>query len=556
MKSSWGRTLLLALLALLAAAPTLADELSELQKLRDTTINLLNLLVEQGVITREKADALIRQAEQGSQPGQAGSAGSNVAPAGSAAAQQPATKGPGTPGSASAAPTEVKPGVVRVPYIPETVKEEIRDQVKQDVVAEAKRERWGTPGALPQWLDRVTVFGDVRFRGEADRFPTDNVPNATPQQLQLPEFGAYPITNSTDPYNRLRIRARLGATADLGTVTTGVRLATGGIGAGGNAASENQTLGNYNAHEAIGVDRAFIAYHPVSWFQISGGRIGNPYFERTTLVWATDLSLEGIAATFTPKVTDQIGVFATAGAFPILDVPPSPLNSARSKWLYGYQTGLHWQINKDSALTFGTALYDYRHLEGIPNPDFLSTVYNSTAAPFRQGGNSVFDINALANTVNGTQNYLIGLASKFKELNVSTSLDLGFGGRTHVMLDLDYVKNIGFDRSEILERTGLDLAARNTGAQAQLIVGDPSIARRYAWQALVGYRYVQRDSVVDGFTDSDFRIGGTDTKGYILGAEFAFETNSTVRVRWMSAKQIDGLPYAVDVLQLDAITAF
>jgi hypothetical protein len=32
--------------------------------------------------------------------------------------------------------------------------------------------------------------------------------------------------------------------------------------------------------------------------------------------------------------------------------------------------------------------------------------------------------------------------------------------------------------------------------------------------------------------------------------------NSTLGVRWFSAKQIDGLPLAIDVLQLDLIASF
>ena len=101
-----------------------------------------------------------------------------------------------------------------------------------------------------------------------------------------------------------------------------------------------------------------------------------------------------------------------------------------------------------------TALYDYRNIEGIPNPTIFSTAYSATAAPFRQTGNTVFDIDGLLNTQNGTQNYLWGLASKFHELNLSSSLDIGFVGPTHAILEGDWVDNFGFDENEILQRTG------------------------------------------------------------------------------------------------------
>jgi len=54
----------LLLAAASAAAPAMADDLDEVRKLRDTTIALVNALVDQGVLSREKADELIRKAEE------------------------------------------------------------------------------------------------------------------------------------------------------------------------------------------------------------------------------------------------------------------------------------------------------------------------------------------------------------------------------------------------------------------------------------------------------------------------------------------------------------
>ena len=109
---------------------------------------------------------------------------------------------------------------------------------------------------------------------------------------------------------------------------------------------------------------------------------------------------------------------------------------------------------------------------------------------------------------------------------------------------------------------------QTTGWQTRITFGHPSLADKFNWQAWIGYRRVERDATVDAFTDQDFHLGGTDAKGYFLGGRFAFEKNSTVGLRWFSAKQIDGvelagadsvlagLPLAIDVLQLDVTTAF
>src|SRR5262249_41162039 len=150
------------------------------------------------------------------------------------------------------------------------------------------------------------------------------------------------------------------------------------------------------------------------------------------------------------------------------------------------------------------------------NPTIYSVQYTETAAPFRQTGNTVFDINGLLNAQQGTQNFVWGLASKFRELNLSTSIDLRAYGRTHVVIDGDYVKNLGFDQQEILRRTGYLVKPQITGWQAQLTVGDPALSALYAWQAYAGYRYVQRDATLDAFTDADFHYGGTDARGWFV----------------------------------------
>jgi Putative porin len=537
MRTHW-RCILLGVALSAAAGPSVADEVDELRKLRDSTISLVNALVEQGVLTRAKADEIIAQANAGA----------------AAVAAPPAALSP------------VAPGVVRVPYVPETVKQEIRDEVKQDVLAQAKTERWGEPGAFPDWLRHFTWYGDIRLRGEADRFPTDNTPNAPVAILQA--YGVN-IDNSTQADNRMRVRARFGFDATVGdTVTVGMRLATGGVGTASNPGSENQTLGNYETRSTVGFDRAYIAYHPESWLTLSGGRVGNPFFRPTTLIWANDVSLEGVAANFNPQLGPHWGLFTTAGAFPILQNDPTPTSSAKSKWLYAYQTGFDWRIAQEATWRLAAALYDYRNIEGIPNPNIESTAYSATAAPFRQTGNTVFDINGLLNTEGGTQNYLYGLASKFHEANLSTSVDLGFVGPTHIIIDADWVKNLGFNGNEIEQRTGFAVDRQIKGWQTRVTVGHPTMAQKWSWQGWFGYRYVQRDATVDAFTDQDFHLGGTDAKGYFLGGSFAFEKNSAISLRWFSAKQIDGvelagadsvlsgLPLAIDVLQVDITSSF
>jgi hypothetical protein len=561
MKSAWRKIAFGIVLATLANS-VLADDLDELRKLRDTTINLVNALVEQGVLTRAKADEIIAQAQQAAaKPGAPAAGASAAASAGNAPAGTP------PPAAPTGAAPEAAPGVVRVPYVPESVKQEIRDEVKGEVLAQAKTERWGEPGAFPDWLQRFTWDGDMRLRFEADRFPNDGTPNAPVTTLQP---NGVNIANSTESDNRYRFRARFGFEATVAdTVQVGMRVASGGVGAGGNPASENQTLGTYAARETLGFDRAYIQYRPESWLTLTGGRLGNPFFEPTTLIWANDFSFEGFAARIDPQLGPRTTWFTTIGAFPILQNDPTSTSRSPSKWLYAYQTGLDLRLTEMAKWTFAAALYDYRNIEGIPNPyipNNPNTEYSATAAPFRQIGNTVFDINYLADEQNPNNAPLYGLVSKFHELNLSSKIDIGFVGPTHIIFDADWVKNLGFNENEIIARTGFAVDKQIRGWQSKLTVGYPTMARKFSWQAWVGYRYAQRDSTVDAFTDADFHLGGTDAMGYFLGGSFAFEKNTFLSLRWFSAKQIDGveivpatlsgLPLAIDVLQVDVNAAF
>jgi hypothetical protein len=84
----------------------------------------------------------------------------------------------------------------------------------------------------------------------------------------------------------------------------------------------------------------------------------------------------------------------------------------------------------------------------------------------------------------------------------------------------------------------------------------PQLARMHDWQVFGGYRYVERDAVVDAFTDPDFHGGGTDAKGYFLGASYGVRRNTWLSMRWLSANEINGPRLAVDTLHLDLNARF
>ena len=79
----------------------------------------------------------------------------------------------------------------------------------------------------------------------------------------------------------------------------------------------------------------------------------------------------------------------------------------------------------------------------------------------------------------------------------------------------------------------------------------PKVVNAHDWEIFGAYKRLESDSVLDAFTDSDFHLGGTDAKGWILGASYGIDKNAWVTGRWFSADQISGLPLGIDVLMLD-----
>jgi hypothetical protein len=531
----------LLLVTLVMSTPAMSAQSPEeraLNELRNTVVNLLQGLVEQGVLPREKAEQMVRDAQAKAASDAAG----------------------------ILAREKEEEGAVRVPFVPQIVREELRkqvtadleDKVAQNVIEQAKTESWGVPGALPEWIKRMRWSGDARLRAQADMFASDNTANnylnfqTVNQAGGIGKAGTAALLNTTEDRQRLRARIRLGFDANLGYGwSMAGRLATGDL---KDPVSTNQTLGTTGSRYQVGLDLAYIEWNGNSdtgrhVFTASGGRIRSPWLS-SNLVWDEDVTFEGIAANY------RLGLmrddpyahyaFVTLGAFPVQEV-----ELASDKWLFGGQMGLDWKYSGGSRLRLGAAYYSYQNITGRRNA-FGSNLLDYTAPQFLQRGNTLFDIRNDADTSTN----LFALAAEYKLADVMVNFDWRVSPGYRLSLSGDFVKNVGFDRAGIQHTTGLNVEPRTNGYQAELGFGSASMASQGAWRAYFGYRYLQRDAVLDAFTDSDFRLGGTDVKGYFLGAEYGLTPRVNARVRYLSGSEIDGPPLGIDVLQLDLNASF
>lgn len=568
---------------LLKLKQEIAGEREELLNLKNTAVNLIDIFVQQGLLNKEKAESLMKAAKAKA----------------ALEAKQPPAVPDSTASQDAGKPKDAKS--IRFAYVPEFVKEEIRQdvianmtgKVVSEVKADAKKEQWGIPAALPEWLNNIKISGDMRLRAQDDIFGSANSPSSYLDYLNINQDGGQlaaqsrnqQYLNTTEDRLRLRERFRLAIDAKITDgLKAGLRLSTTNQ---YSPVSSNQTLGNTGQSFQLAVDRAFAQYDFVDsqhndWFTLSGGRIANPWVS-TEMVYSPDLSFEGFAGTFrwhTNQEQDRVkyyqpaqansrfglqmgpqtpdSLFVTLGAFPIQEVNFSTVD----KWLFGGQIGADWLVHNDSRLKVAAAYYDYENLRARSNANDSFT-YDWTAPQFIQKGNTLVPINVNngsnsrctdSQSLQG-QGCLFGLASDFKIFNATVMYDFADFAPTHALVSFDYAKNLGYDAARI-EREfpgylGSNNRARTDAFQIRLDVGKPEIKYFKDWSTIIAYRYIQRDAILDAFTDNVFHQGGTDAKGWMLGGSYGVAKNTWLMFRWFSTEAIDGPPLDIDSAVLD-----
>ena len=561
-----------------AAPPVSEPELAPVAApSQNVTINLINRLVQRGVLAKEDAADLIKQAE----------------------ADAVAAK-------AQAQAATVPDDAVRVTYIPEVVKDEIRDDLRADVMKQAYEEKWAAPRAFPSWVTNLRLFGDVRVRYQGDFFPAGNDNTGG-----LPNFNAIntgspfdhtgnnypPELNADKDRNRFRLRARAGAEVDLDEgFTMGLRVGTGDS---NSPVTANQTLGGVNSFTAnqggdfskysIWLDRAFIKYETNCLqdipFSASVGRFDNPFFS-TKIIWADDLGFDGAAVQAKYKGFECVRPFFAGGAFPVFNTDfnfasnqPKKFSST-DKWLEGVQLGADVKITHDWSAKGAVAFYTFQNVEGRLSSPFtpLSTSdigdTDALRPAFAQKGNTYMalrDIVANASNNYGTINQFqyYGLATPFRDLALTGQIGYGGFDPCHIALTGEYIKNVAFNADDICNKNPVnnlgpdhsngtigDFAGGDTAWIVNLNFGSPVLQKRWDWNVNVGYRYVESDAVIDGFCDSDFGGGGTNLKGYTLGGGLGLSSRVWLAVRWMSADSIAGPAFKDDIIQFDINAKF
>jgi hypothetical protein len=550
-------------------------------------VNLITRLVERGVLTQGDAVELVSQAQR-----DAAIANQNAEAARILAED-----------AAMATETDVV-----VSHVPEPLKEQMREEIKAAVLAQAREEGWAAPNAIPEWTNHFEFFGDIRMRYQGEIFPegndtTGSFPNFnrinTGDPFDVAGFDFSPQINVDEERHRFRLRARLGTHIKMDKhFSAGFRL---GSGNDNSPVTTNQTLsGNFNRYP-IWLDRSYIKWEAHGEdvdLAFLTGRFDNPFFRTSEIQWDNDLGFDGFAVNLSHEITKGISPFFNGGIFPIFNTAfnfpdnlPDKYEST-DKWIYGAQLGVDLKGRRDDVnAKLGVAYYDFDNIQGELSEPFIpfsnkdAGTTDNLRPSFAQKGNTYMALrDIIPDPLNGfgttNQWQYFGLASQFQVLSYNAKVDLNFFEPLQISLLGEYGKNLGFD-PELIDPIAVnnrgpipvpdpvdpavpvdpaappvepEIGPYEGGNEAWNLAvqfGSSALDKAGAWNAQFGYRYVESDAYVDGFTDSDFGLGGTNVEGFTASASFALSPNVNVNFRWMGANEIAGPPLKSDVIIID-----
>jgi hypothetical protein len=496
-------------------------------------------------------------------------------------------------------PAPPKKGEIRVTYVPSFIRKQIADEVRAQVMGEAQQEGWAAPDALPEWTKRFKLYGDMRVRYERDSFDSGNynqfVNFASINNGSAFDFDQYaagnaappPFLNTTQDRDRERVRARIGVEGFIDDGwTVNIRFGTG---ADQGPVTPNQTLGSpgdFSKYQAY-IDRAYFTYQPLPDLTFYAGREPNPFFT-TDLIFYSDLGFDGIAATYKPQLSDAVGLFLNGGVFPILNTAFDFSTDSDQKYgsanayLFAIQGGVNWRIRPDLSAKLGVGFFDFEGVQGAvsqpcieqPGATFACSTDN-TRFPYEQFGNTVFALRNIDTASQGVTTGLpaqpeyFGLASKFAVLDVHPRVEITTYDPIDVALEGEFLKNFGYNRSEILDHgppnfVGPQNNLGNNGVYQggdtayllKAIFGHLEMHKRWDWNVTVGYKYLETDATLDSINDSDFHLGGTNAKGYLLSGSLGVAKDTYISLRYFSAQVVSGPPDGNQVVQLDLLSSF
>jgi len=303
--------------------------------------------------------------------------------------------------------------------------------------------------------------------------------------------------------NRNRIRARAVMDAKVSdTMRVGFGLATGSD----DPVSTNQTLGGGGSTKPINLDLAYFEWSGLANTQVVGGKFKNQLLRAggNALLWDSDWRPEGTSLSW------DNGKFFVVGMGTWVE---SDSGKQQKEFAYSTQAGVKWPLGDSAKLTAGAG---YHHFDASGRRSFFGDgeFFGNSFDP--ESSTYLYDYHELEGFV-----------------------ELGFGLLGHpASIFGNYVENRSVDDNNKGYAFGFKFGkAKSAGT----------------WDVSYTYQKLEADAVLGLLTDSDFGGGGTDSKGSIFRATYAFHDNWFFEGTYF-LNQIDlasGTTRDFDRLQLD-----
>jgi hypothetical protein len=377
-------------------------------------------------------------------------------------------------------------------------KEEAAEIEESNAATSATASTSGAP-PLPEWVSKLTPFGDVRLRNES-------------------------FFRKDDPDRvRQRFRLRFGAKVKINDETElGFRLATG---ATGELISNNQTFDDTFQFKDFNITNAFIKVAPAKSFgwarpyvHVWGGKFDIPLYNPPTptgLVFDRDLAPEGgFESLRLAESADGVlrGLFLNFGQW-VFEESSRTGDSA----IFAFQGATSLALAEGVLWNLGVGDYHLQKPSTIAVAKGRNaTIVVTNAVRLSDGSilsGRAIDATRLGEDAEGNPLTIEGYVSDFNLVNAGTDLAISTGLPSWPLkLFFDYVVNT--------EAVGSEDTGYEGGFQIGLDKDPGDLAFTYAWE------HLETDAVISAFSESDFGPdGGTNSEGHILRLNYVLLKN-------------------------------
>lgn len=340
---------------------------------------------------------------------------------------------------------------------------------------------------IPAWLHKFKLSGDLRLRYQHE--DQDGSPGR----------------------DRGRYRARLNVTAQ---VVEQIKVIIGLASGSDDPRSTNETMDDSFSSKGVHIDLAYAEYTPVKGVDILGGKMKNPIWTPSDLLWDSDIRPEGGAGSLSYKLLPDMTIFFTVAGF-VLDED----SAGDDPVMVPLQGGINAKLANTFNVKFAVTYYEFIDVQ-----------------------NNVLDFSEGSNTL--TPDGVL----QFDYNAVSVSGEIGFDLKLlgdlipYVSVFGDYVVNLDPDDD-------------NQGFLVGVQVGHEKISTPGQWQFTYLYRRLERDAWLDIFPDSDFFGGATNAEGHEIIVVVGVYKNVSLGIDYYHTEEIQG-DTEEDVFQFDVSFKF